>query len=170
MFSSVPTDAIIFYSTVYKNGPSTENSGSTQGGTMLWIYGNRFAQNGFSTLPSVTTTNTVQLTDGYSVYDCQMHTDKVTNTQLTCYTPEMPQSLYQVRAYVNGNLIPLYQYYDATQATFAPMPSQTPTITSISPQTGPPQTLISLAGTFETACYSRDVVGCADDNNPLISR
>jgi len=166
----VPTDAIVFYSTVRKNGPSTQNVGSTQGGTMLWIYGNRFAQNGFSTVPSTSTTDNVQLTDGYSVYDCEMHTDKVTNTQLTCYAPEMPQSLYQVRVYVNGYLIPLYQYYDTTQATFAPMPSQTPTITDIEPQTGPPQTLISLYGNFETACYSRDVTGCSDDNNPLISR
>jgi hypothetical protein len=137
---------------------------------MLWIYGNRFAQNGFSTVPSTSTTDTVQLTDGYSVYDCEMHTDKVTNTQLTCYAPEMPQSLYQVRVYVNGYLIPLYQYYDPTQATFAPIPSQTPTITDIEPQTGPPQSLISLYGNFETACYSRDITGCSDDNNPLISR
>lgn len=137
---------------------------------MLWIYGNRFAQNGFSALPSTSTTNAVQLTDGYSVFDCEMHTDKVTNTQLTCYTPEMPQSFYHVRVYVNGYLIPLYQYYDSMQATFIPMVSQTPTITNISPQTGPPQTLITLSGAFQTACYSRDQVGCSDDNDPLISR
>jgi hypothetical protein len=137
---------------------------------MLWIYGNRFAQNGFSSVPSTSTTNAVQLVDGYSVYDCEMHIDKVTTTQLTCYTPLMPQSLYQIRVYVNGYLIPLYQYYNTVEATFAPMPSQTPTITGISPQTGTPQTLISLFGAFQTVCYSRDVDGCSDDNNPLISR
>jgi hypothetical protein len=166
----VPTDAVVFYATVRKNGPWTQNTGSTQGGTMLWIYGIRFAPNGFSSVPSTTTTNTVQLVDGYSVYDCQMHIDKITDTQLTCYAPVMPQSLYQIRVYVNGNLIPLYQYSNPEQATFAPVPSNTPTITNIVPQSGTPETIISLSGVFQTACFSRDIVGCSDDNNPLISR
>jgi hypothetical protein len=137
---------------------------------MLWIYGSRFAPNGFSSTPSSSTSNTVQLVDGYSVYDCQMHIDKITDTQLTCYTPVMPESLYQIRVYVNGYLIPLYQYDSAIHATFIAVPSNTPTITDISPQSGTPQTLISLSGEFETSCYSRDVSGCSDDNNPLISR
>jgi hypothetical protein len=137
---------------------------------MLWIYGNRFAQNGFNTVPSISTTNTVQLVDGYSTYDCEMHIDKTTNTQLTCYTPALPESVYQIRAFVNGDLIPLYQYYSPSRAVFAPMASQTPTITGISPQTGTPQSLITLSGSFQTSCYSRDVDGCAQDNNPLISR
>ncbi|CAF4818423.1 unnamed protein product, partial [Rotaria socialis] len=50
------------------------------------------------------------------------------------------------------------------------MLSHTPIITSITPQSGTPQSLIELAGSFKTACYSRDVDGCAQDNNPLISR
>ena len=58
----------------------------------------------------------------------------------------------------------------AKRALFASMPSQTPTITSIVPQSGTPQSLITLGGSFETACYSRDVDGCAQDNNPLITR
>ncbi|CAF1300760.1 unnamed protein product, partial [Adineta ricciae] len=169
-FCIVPTDAVVFYATVRKNGPWTQNSGSTQGGTMLWIYGNRFAQNAFSTVPSTSTSNSVQLVDGYSVYNCQIHPDKVTNTQLTCYTPVIPEGLYQIRVYSNGNLIPLYQYYNKDQATFAAVPSNTPIIDNISPQSGTPQTLIFLSGTFETECFSRDIVGCSDDNNPLISR
>ncbi|CAF4332870.1 unnamed protein product, partial [Adineta steineri] len=55
-------------------------------------------------------------------------------------------------------------------AIFASMPSQTPTITGITPQTGTPNSLVTLTGNFETACYSRDVVGCAQDDNALISR
>jgi hypothetical protein len=166
----VPTDAVIFYSTVAKDGYWADNGGSTEGATMLWIYGNRFAQNGFSTVPSTANTNTVQLVNSYTVYDCEMHNDKVTNTQLTCFTPAMSPGVYQVRAYVNGNLIPLYQYYDPQQATFVPLASQTPTITGISPQTGPPQSLISLSGNFQTACYGRDVNGCSMDGDPLIAR
>jgi hypothetical protein len=166
----VPTDAIIFYSTVRKGGTWTENGGSTQGGTMIWISGNRFAQNGFNSVPSITNSNTVQLADGYSVYDCEMHNDKVTNTQLTCYAPALPEGVYQVRVYVNGYLIPLYQYYSPSRAVFASMLSQTPTITDITPQTGTPQTLITLTGEFQSLCYSRDIDGCSQDNNPLISR
>lgn len=160
----------MFFSTVRKGGYWTQNSGSTQGGTMLWIHGNRFAQNGFNSVPSVANSNTVQLVDGYAVYNCEMHNDKTTNTQLTCYTPELPEGVYQIRVYVNGNLIPLYQYYAANRALFISSPSQTPTITGIIPQSGTPQTLITLNGAFQTPCYSRDVEGCAQDNNPLISR
>ncbi|CAF1092534.1 unnamed protein product, partial [Didymodactylos carnosus] len=129
-----------------------------------------FAQNSFSTAPSTSTSNLVQLVDGYSVYDCQIHTDKTTNTQITCYTPVMLESLYQIRVYVNGNLIPLYQYYDPKQATFAPSLSQTPIISGIIPRSGTPQTLINVTGAWQTACYSRDLDGCSEDNNPLITR
>lgn len=166
----MPTDAIIFYSTVRKSGPWAQNSGSTQGGTMLWIYGNRFAQSGFNTVPSITNTNVVKLVDGYSVYNCTIHEDKVTNTQLTCYTPKMPEGVYQIRVYVNGNLIPLYQYYDTKRATFAPASSQTPVISGITPLTAPPRSMISLSGSFQSPCFSRDMDGCSQDNNPLISR
>ncbi|CAM2722167.1 unnamed protein product [Rotaria socialis] len=169
-FCTVPTDAIIFYSTVRKNGPWTQNIGSTQGGTMLWIYGSRFAQTGFNTVPSTTKSNIVQLVDGYSVYNCTVHDDKVTNTQLTCYTPKMPEGIYQIRVYVKGNLIPLYQYYDSKRATFSPMSTQTPTITGITPLTATPRALITLSGSFKSACFSRDMDGCSQDNNPLISR
>lgn len=167
---SVPSDAVVFFSTVRKGGYWTENAGSTQGGTMLWIYGNRFAQNGFDSVPSVVNSNTVQLADNFGVYNCEMHNDKTTNTQLTCYTPMLPESVYQIRVYVNGNLIPLYQYVDSDRAVFISSLSQTPTITGITPQSGTPQSLIALSGAFRTSCYARDVEGCAQDNNPLISR
>lgn len=161
---------MVSYVTVRKDGPWTQNSGSTQGGTMVWIYGRRFAENSFSSVPSSSSSNTVQLVDGYSVYACEMHNDKTTNTQLTCYVPALPESVYQVRVYVNGQLIPLYQYENPIRATFAPMLSQTPLINGIYPQSGTPQTLIQMSGDFKTTCYSRDVEGCAQDNNPLISR
>lgn len=161
---------MIYYVTTRKAGPSSLKDGSLQGGTMLWIYGNRFAPNSFSFYPSASNANIVQLVNGYSVYNCEMHNDKVTTTQLTCYVPSMPESVYQIRVYVNNNLIPLYQYMDKNSATFIPSLSYTPIINNIQPQTGTPQTLIGLSGKFYTACYSRDIDGCAQDNNPLISR
>jgi hypothetical protein len=167
---SVPIDAVIYYATTRKAGPSSLKDGSLKGGTMIWIYGNRFGANSFSSVPSVSNTNTVQLVSDYSVYDCEMHNDKVTSTQLTCYAPAMSEDVYQIRVYVDNNLIPLYQYNDINRATFIPSLSYTPIITGIQPQTGTPQTLITLSGSFHTACYSRDIDGCAQDNNPLISR
>ncbi|CAF4278058.1 unnamed protein product, partial [Rotaria magnacalcarata] len=169
-FCIVPTDTFVLYTTVRKGGPWTQNYGSTQGGTMLWIYGKRFAQRGFNTVPSTATTNAIQLVDGYSVYNCTMHDDKVTDSQLTCYTLKMPEGVYQIRVYVNNNLIPLYQYYDKKRATFAPMSSQTPIITGATPTTAPPRSLLSLSGSFKSSCFSRDTDGCSMDNNPLISR
>jgi len=137
---------------------------------MIWIYGNRFADNGFSSVPSVSNSNIVKLVDSYSIYDCEMHNDKVTNTQLTCYAPAMPESVYQIRVYVNNQLIPLYQYINKNNAVFLPSLGNTPTITNIVPQSGTPQTMINLSGSFKSACYSRDIDGCSQDNNPLISR
>lgn len=166
----VPTDAVIFFSTVRKNGYWTQNTGSTNGGTMIWIYGNRFAQNGFNTVPSIINTNTVQLVNSYTVYNCTMHEDKITNTQLTCYTPKMVEGIYQIRVYVNGNLVPLYQYHDPKRVTFSPISSQTPVISSITPLTSPPRSLITLGGSFKSPCFSRNIEGCSQDNNPLISR
>lgn len=169
-FLLVPTDAVIYYVTTRKAGPSSLKDGSIQGGTMLWIYGDRFAPNSFTPIPSILNSNTVQLLDGDSIYNCEMHNDKVTDKQLTCYTPILPESVYQIRVYVNSYLIPIYQYTDRTHATFIPSLGYTPIINSIQPQTGTPQTLINLSGSFYTACYSRDIDGCAQDNNPLISR
>ena len=169
-FLLVPNNATVSHVTVRKDGPASQNGGSTQGGTLLWIYGRRFAENAFQTLPSVSNANEVKLVDGYNVYNCEMHNDKTTPTQLTCYAPVLPESVYQIRVYINGYVIPLYQYENPTQATFAPMPSQTPTISGIMPQSTTPESLIKLTGSFKTSCYSRDVDGCAQDNNALISR
>jgi hypothetical protein len=170
MSIAVPNDAMVSYVTIRKDGYWTQSGGSTQGGTMLWIYGQRFAQNGFSSAQSAANSNTVQLVDEYSVYDCEMHNDKTTDKQLTCYAPALLESVYRIRVYVNGHIIPLYQYTNRARAVFVPMMSQTPTITNISPRSGTPQSLIQLSGSFKTPCYSRDVEGCAQDNNPLISR
>ena len=136
----------------------------------MWIYGQRFASNAFTPLPSAVISNSVQLTDGYSVYDCEMHHEKTTSTQLTCYTPVLPSSIYQVRVYVNGWLIPLYQYIDQSRTIFIPLLSQTPTITGLSPLSNTPQALWQIAGSFKTSCYSLDNEDCSQETDALISR
>lgn len=85
----VPTDAAITYVTTRKNGRPWENGASLNGGTLIWINGRRFAENLFSIMPSDRTSNEVILVsvDGISSYGCEIHSDKVTATQITCYTP-----------------------------------------------------------------------------------
>ena len=46
-----------------------------------------FAPNLFSISPTSATSNTVYLTNSVSSYQCEIHPDKVTTTQITCYTP-----------------------------------------------------------------------------------
>ena len=46
-----------------------------------------FAFNQFSTSPTLATSNQVNLTNGHATYSCEIHPDKVTATQITCYSP-----------------------------------------------------------------------------------
>jgi hypothetical protein len=151
-------------------GTQQQRSGSTEGGTLLWIYGTGFAENAFSMVPSTETSNAVQLVRGNDVYGCTMQIETSTDTQLTCYTPSMPAGEYQVQVYVEGNLVPLSQYSSPNLTTFIATSSNTPQITNISPASGLPQRLVSLNGDFKTQCYLRDTEGCSDADVSVISR
>ncbi|CAF3612100.1 unnamed protein product, partial [Rotaria socialis] len=96
----------VSYATTLRDGNPQQNAGSTEGGTLLWIYGTGFAENHFSMLSSTETSNAVQLTQGNDVYECRMHIEKVTNTQLTCYTPPLPRDQYLVRVIVKRHFNP----------------------------------------------------------------
>ena len=170
MFSVFINAATVSHTTTIMEGTGQQRNGSTEGGTLLWIYGTGFAPNVFSMLPSTETSNTVKLVRGNSTYDCAMHIEEGTDTQLSCYTPPMPPGEYQVRVYVEGNLIPLSQYSSPSLATFIASPSNTPQITSISPASGVPQRLVSLGGDFKTGCYLRDVIDCWEESVSVISR
>jgi hypothetical protein len=84
---------------------------------MLWIYGQGFGPNKDSTFPTAeNSNNVVTLTNALNSYSCEIHTDKSTTTQLTCYTDAMAVGTYTVRIRVYGALIPLYQYVDISSA------------------------------------------------------
>lgn len=87
MTLKVPTNAIVTQVTTKKNGAWWQNGASKNGGTMLWISGRRFAENLFQTVPTTETSNQVLITNGVSTYTCEIHPDKVTSTQITCFTP-----------------------------------------------------------------------------------
>ena len=162
--------ATISYVTTIIGGTRPQQNGSTEGGTLLWVYGTGFAPNEFSLVPSRETSNTVQLVRGNSSYDCGMQIEKGSDTQLACYTPPVPSGEYQVRVSVQGTLVPLSQYSSLSSATFIATSSNTPQIVSISPASGLPQRLVSLSGNFKTRCYLRDMIGCSEANVSVISR
>jgi hypothetical protein len=92
-----------------------------------------------------------------------MYLEKVTETQLACYTPPMPAGQYAVRVRVNGNLI-------SPSLIFIAYATNTPQITQISPAAGLPGRLVSLSGDFKSKCYLRETEDCSGENIPLISR
>lgn len=160
----------VSYSTTVRGGTQQQQRGSTEGGTLLWVYGTGFAENEFREAPSTETSNEVKLVRGNSTYDCAMQIEKGTDTQLACYTPALPPGQYHVQVYVQGNMVPLSQYSSPSSAVFISTPSNTPLITSISPASGFPQRLVSLNGDFKTRCYLRDIEGCSEANVSVISR
>ncbi|CAF0999129.1 unnamed protein product [Brachionus calyciflorus] len=166
----LPTNAVITTVTTRKSGSTSTNTVSLNGGTLIWIIGRRFAMNTFSFAPTNTTSNEVYLTTDTKSYSCEIHTDKVTTTQVTCYAPAMPAGSYLVKVKVNGELIPIYQYENINNAYVIASDSNTPKINSIVPMSGLPGTLLTINGDFKTACYTRDEDGCSDDSGARISR
>ncbi|CAF0756351.1 unnamed protein product [Brachionus calyciflorus] len=164
----LPTNAVITSVTTRKNGGASTNGVSLNGGTLIWITGRRFAMNTFSFAPTSSTSNQVYLTTATNSYSCEIHPDKVTSTQITCYAPAMLAGKYLVRVFVNGELIPLYQYEN--DAFVIASDSNTPKINSFLPMSGVPGTLITINGDFKTSCYTRDEDGCSDDSGARISR
>lgn len=159
--------ATVSHATTIRRGTRAQNFGSTEGGNLLWVYGTGFAPNVFREVPTASTPNSVELMRGDASYECRMYSEKVTETQLACYTPSMPAGQYQVRVRVNGNLIPPSQ---SNSPTFISSITNAPQITQISPVAGLPGRLVSLSGNFKSRCYLRETEGCSAENIPFISR
>jgi hypothetical protein len=112
----VPNNAAINYVTTRKAG-GTKSGASVSGGTMVWVYGVRFPPNLSPTQPSAqSSAASITLTNSLNSYSCEIHTDKCTSTQLTCYTSAMQAGTYNVRVVISGVLIPLYQYVDVSRS------------------------------------------------------
>ena len=170
MFSVDTESATVSFATTVKRGTPQRRNGSTEGGTLLWVYGTGFAPNEFSLEPTTETSNEIKLIRGSTTYECLMQTEKCTDTQLACVTPKLSPGDYQVQISVQGNLVPLLQYSSPSAAVFTASARNTPQITSISPGSGLPGRLVSLGGDFKTQCFLREGEGCSEDNVPVISR
>ncbi|CAF3653199.1 unnamed protein product [Rotaria sp. Silwood1] len=162
--------AAVSHVTTVDDRDDERREGSPEGGTRLTVYGSGFAENRFSLVPSTESSNTIELVQGNDVYVCPMHNEKVTDTQLTCNTPRLPEGDYQVRVSVEGNPVPISQYSSPSSATFKAHRNYTPQITNISPASGLPWRLVTLTGDFKTECYLRDSRECSPKNVSAISR
>ena len=65
----------------------------------------------------------------------------------------MNAGTYLVRVKVNGNLIPLYQYTAIGNSYIQVLDAYTPKITSITPTSGLPDSMIYIAGDFKVRFY-----------------
>ncbi|CAF4432640.1 unnamed protein product, partial [Rotaria socialis] len=162
--------ATVSYVTTAKGGTSSQRNGSTEGGTLLWVYGTGFARTTFSKEPSDDASNSVKLVNGSNSYGCNLQSETGTETQLACYTTRVPVGDYLVQVYVQGSPIPRSQYSNPSIATFLARSNNTPQISVISPASGEPQRMVSLSGDFKTNCYLHDDDGCRESNVSVISR
>ncbi|XP_021347969.1 fibrocystin-L-like, partial [Mizuhopecten yessoensis] len=135
--------------TVSSVGPS---KGSTNGETRLTIKGSGFAKNQFNYGDgNAHLGNTVTLVSGTQQFDCPVHKDGTHETQIMCYTPHMPVDSFSVKVTVDG--VAIDDNNICNNCPFATSSSNTPTITSIEPRSGPPGTIVKFYGKIFTDKY-----------------
>ncbi|XP_034748677.1 fibrocystin-L-like [Etheostoma cragini] len=148
--------------------------GSSNGATRLTITGNGFAQEKqFQLNPKDDTFgNRVTLVSDTLSVPCDVERDSTHGNQIMCYTRAMPAGQYMVRVSVDGVSIPdsnlcraWYYYYYYYYCSFYPDWSYTPTISSLSPVSGPPGTLVTLRGRIITDVYGSNTATSSNGLN-----
>lgn len=143
--------------------------GSEEGGMLLTIHGNGFAEERFSVEPSTETANKVELVIGQNVYPCPVEARKTTRTQIACYTPPLSPGRYNIRIYSNGISAVWDSLNWRAAKTYTPAGSSTPQIMTISPVSGFPSRTLLLTGDFKTECYTT-LDGSCEESRARISR
>uniref|UniRef100_A0A3Q2QF83 PA14 domain-containing protein n=1 Tax=Fundulus heteroclitus TaxID=8078 RepID=A0A3Q2QF83_FUNHE len=135
------------------------HEGSTAGATRLTIIGDGFAQERqFQLSPEDDLFgNRVSLVSDTLSVPCDVERDSTHANQILCYTRAMPQDQYVVRVSVDGVPIPddnicngNYKPYHCSLYTRW---WRTPTISSLSPVTGLPGTLVTIRGRIYSDVY-----------------
>ncbi|XP_071356429.1 PKHD1 like 1, tandem duplicate 1 [Trachinotus anak] len=133
--------------------------GSFNGATRLTISGNGFAQERqFQLNPTDDTFgNRVTLVSDTLSVPCDVERDSTHGNQILCYTRPMPRDQYVVHVSVDGVPIPDSNIcrgaYKSYHCSFYTVWYRTPTISSLSPVSGPPGTLVRLYGRIFTDVY-----------------
>ncbi|XP_068431576.1 PKHD1 like 1, tandem duplicate 1 [Clinocottus analis] len=132
---------------------------SASGATRIVIQGSGFAQEKqFQLNPTDDNFgNRVFMVSDTLTVPCDVERDSTHGTRITCYTRAMPHGQYTVRVSVDGVPIPdarvcrgaLKSYYCSVYSVWY----RTPSITSMSPASGPPGSLVTIQGMIFTDVY-----------------
>ncbi|KAG9339164.1 hypothetical protein JZ751_024022 [Albula glossodonta] len=137
----------------------TPHTGSLNGATRLTIEGEGFAQENQFNLDASNKDfgNTVYLVSDTRSIPCDVERDSTHGNQIMCYTRPMPHGNYEVRVIVDGVLIPTNRICNGIKnhywCSFYPRWYRSPSISSISPLSGLPGTLVTLRGRIYTDVY-----------------
>ncbi|XP_033757813.1 fibrocystin-L-like [Pecten maximus] len=128
------------------------SKGSKNGATRLTLAGSGFAKNQFNYGEgNAHLGNAVTLVSGTQQFDCEIHKDGSHETQIQCNTPRMPADSYEVKVAVDG--VAVSDSNICNNCPFATSSSNTPTISSIEPRSGPPGTIVKFYGKIFTDKY-----------------
>ncbi|KAJ8389418.1 hypothetical protein AAFF_G00119560 [Aldrovandia affinis] len=154
----------------------TPKTGSLNGATRLTIEGEGFAQANQFSLNSNSEDfgNRVHLVSDTRSIPCDVERDSTHGNQITCYTRPMPYGSYEVRVTVDGVPIPKSRIcnggYLSYWCSYYPRNYRTPTITSISPHSGLPGTLVTVRGRIFTDVYGSNTDRSSNGLNVRVLR
>ncbi|XP_064635071.1 fibrocystin-L-like [Lineus longissimus] len=128
----------------------TPGLGSINGETRITLHGTGFAKDHFEEGKGAEVT----LVSDMSSISCRIHKDGCTETMIMCYTPKFPAAdvEYTVKVKVDGVEVPDDNLCPSNSklCVFTPKAGVTPTITSVSPRSGPPGTVVTMCGRIIT--------------------
>uniref|UniRef100_G3NDL1 Polycystic kidney and hepatic disease 1 (autosomal recessive)-like 1 n=1 Tax=Gasterosteus aculeatus TaxID=69293 RepID=G3NDL1_GASAC len=137
----------------------TPNRGSSNGATRIMIDGIGFAQERqFQLNPKDDNFgNRVFLVSDSLSVPCDVERDSTHGNRITCVTRAMPVDQYVVRVSVDGVPIPdagvCRGAYKPYRCSFFSVRHRTPTISTLSPASGPPGSLVTVRGIIFTDVY-----------------
>ncbi|CAH1788932.1 unnamed protein product [Owenia fusiformis] len=150
--------------------------GSAGGESLITIYGGVFAKNQFNFNPGEEHLgNSVTLVSDKQAYPCKVHKDGCTETRIQCYTPQLEPGHYFVRVAIDGVKISDSKLcrgdvngyrclFEVRRHNFSP------TISSVSPRSGPPGTVVTMRGKLFTDRYGSDKEAGSNGNTADIRR
>ncbi|XP_062574409.1 fibrocystin-L-like [Saccostrea cucullata] len=146
----------------------TPNHGSLCGETRLLITGTGFSRD------NINEGNKVRLVSSSTSYDCPVLKDGTTEEDITCYTPPgMKEDNYYVRLNVDGNDIPVGDHCRSAsdwRCRVTIRSHNTPTITSVEPRSGPPESIIKIEGRIVTDRFDTNVEKALNGRTEKIAR
>lgn len=146
----------------------TPNHGSLCGETRILITGEGFSKD------NINEGNKVRLVSSSMSYDCPVNKDGTTEEDILCFTkPGMRADYYYVRLNVDGEDVPIVnhcRYATDPRCRFQVEAYNTPTITSVEPSSGPPQSILKISGRIVTDLFDTNEVVAKNGRTEKITR